>query len=779
MELVEGQPIDAWCRERQVSLRQRIELFLTVCAAVDFAHRRLIVHRDLKPGNILVTSEGNVKLLDFGIAKLLDDDSSVTPGPVPPTDTAFRMMTPAYASPEQLTYRPTTIASDVYSLGVVLFELLTGLRPFREPDTLELIRAIIDNPPPKASRVASKAGNETDLAANRHGRALVGDLDAILERALAKDPGRRYATPEHLADDLRRYLERRPVRARSAGWGYRAAKLVRRRWRESILAASLLIFFGARDVYRQQLVEERSRMVKVRDFFMEVLRESDPMAPDRDLTIGEALQFALEERLAPFADDPNLRAAILVSAAEILGGLGETEQAEEYLLQAESILRPASQTERILRGEIQAVLGKIYRPGDPQQAIRRYRHALEIFDGTPPGAEKQVETLVGLGRALSETDQWREAEDVFLRALAAAKDVSSRRSVHSQLAQLFRRQQDLDAARSHVLASLELIDALPPSRQRQLMRATDLSTLGTIESNLGRRDEAIGLKQRSVDIYRRVIGPNRLLVIALNNLAVEQKKARRLDEAAETYREALALAEGLPSFNALHSAMLGSNLASLLISRGDYQEAEQRLRQSRQQLVEELGAQHLSSVTAAMHLARVYLQQGKFRQSIALAEETLKISPQDKMSFAVLRLHLLSNLHTAVLISGESTEIPVFEELERMPSDVDFTGPRKGDWHLAMGLMEAGRGSSARAADHFEQAIESFEASGRGWRFVACFRGAHTQASDADLDELCDLTGEPVRRWWMYDFLARHAAGRAPARAASNRAARDRVFSHD
>src|SRR5580693_2737298 len=240
MEFVDGESIDVYCDSRTLFIRERIELFIAVCGAVHYAHRNLIVHRDIKASNIFVTAEGAPKLLDFGIAKLLAPESLSHTLPV--TRLQERILTPENAAPEQVLGRPITTATDIYSLGVLLYQLLTGRSPYRllSYSQLQLERAIcMDDPVRPSQMVVSKLTGENDadrsrisdrrgLSPQRLRTRLSGDLDAIVGMAMRKEPDRRYPSVEALADDLNRHLNGQPVRARQGDWRYHTVKLLRR-----------------------------------------------------------------------------------------------------------------------------------------------------------------------------------------------------------------------------------------------------------------------------------------------------------------------------------------------------------------------------------------------------------------------------------------------------------------------------------------------------------------------------------------------------------------------
>ncbi len=221
IEYVDGSPLDDYCGRAHLSIDARLRLFRTICSAVEYAHGNLVVHRDIKPANILVTSDGSPKLLDFGIAKLLDPASDPGAG-TSPTQSTERLMTPEYASPEQISGQAVTTATDVYSLGTVLYELLTGRSPFRltKSSPLETVRAICEDEPKRPSSVVEAHPAEA--------RKLKGDLDNIVLKAMRKEPARRYASVAQFSEDVRRFLDGYPVGARAGSWRYRSGKFVRR-----------------------------------------------------------------------------------------------------------------------------------------------------------------------------------------------------------------------------------------------------------------------------------------------------------------------------------------------------------------------------------------------------------------------------------------------------------------------------------------------------------------------------------------------------------------------
>jgi serine/threonine-protein kinase len=326
MEYVEGQPIDVYCRERALPLRGRIDLLLQVAAAVAHAHARLVVHRDLKPGNILVTADGQVQLLDFGIAKLMEGDRTEKTFL---TELAGRALTPDYASPEQIRGEPLGTASDVYSLGAVAYELLTDRRPYRlkrgTPAELEEAITSIDAPR------ASEAAKEPALR-----RQLKGDLDAILNKALKKDSGQRYATVEAFAEDLRRHLNQQPVLAQPDRFGYRARKFVRRYRLQVaagvIVALALVAGAGIALWQAQRARAQAARAEEVKGLVLSIFKDADTAGGgSRKTSAADLLEQARARLAAVPVSDPAVRAELLTSIGVSFVGLGEYKQATQVL----------------------------------------------------------------------------------------------------------------------------------------------------------------------------------------------------------------------------------------------------------------------------------------------------------------------------------------------------------------------------------------------------------------------------------------------------------------
>ncbi len=471
MEYVGGKPITQWCDQGRVTVRGRAELYLQVCAAVESAHRNLVVHRDLKPGNILVTDEGRVKLLDFGIARLMSTDTES--GELPPTLSGTRSFTPDYAAPEQMRGSTVDTRADVYALGVILFELLAGRRPFdlrgKSLSESERIVCESDTPRPADFVDAGRASMLGERSSSRAQGRIRGDLDAIVGMALRKEPERRYGSVTLMAQDLQRYLDGRPVSARPDGLSYRMRKLARRRKLEAaaiaIAVISLIAGLITTSAQARRAEAQSRRAEQVTAFLTTMLGSADPASLGRDVTVREVLDSAAV-RADKLSSNPELESEIRNVIGTTYMGLGEFKAGEaqfrraldahrrrapdgdhptaitlskqshalEYLGEyaaADSVMAKASAlidrfphedpleyaTFLDQRGRILARLGK------NQDAEPLFQEALRVTKKAAPGEDSLLAyAYVNLGFVKAELGKFSEAESLYVAAISSVRE---------------------------------------------------------------------------------------------------------------------------------------------------------------------------------------------------------------------------------------------------------------------------------------------------------------------------------------------------------------------
>lgn len=737
MERVDGDSIVEWCDARRLPIAARLRIFDEACAGVLHAHRRGILHRDLKPSNLLVCESDDgptVKVIDFGIARAIDATGGA---PKHPSTRLTRrgawVGTPEYMSPERVGADEADLRSDVYSLGAVLYELLTGRLPlesesFRGADSGE-IRRILEEVEPTAPSARVVGGDDGRAHARDRctepgelRRALSGELDWIVLKALSKEPDRRYESVADLREDLRRARENRPVLAGPPSALYRVRKWIRRHRLafSAGLAVTVLVVGSAvatavqsvrlasaleeAQQRRSEAVEQRAEARRqqrsaeaVSEFLVGVFASGDPERTGIDVTARELLELGLERLDGDLADEPRVRGEILSTVGMVYRDSGDLKRAEE-------LLRRALETQRGLAPEGDAAtattLGRLGMlqlfAEDFEAAKTSLREELEIHRrlGSDVG---RATSNYRLGTLLSRIGAFDEAEERLLAAadLLRSPDVARHSdpeiggaaSIDEQLGVLHHRRGDYDSAVRFYRRASERIARGDPERERI---EPALANLGALLLDRGEIEPARELLEEVLEMRRRRLGPRHYRVAAvLNNLALLHHRVGDLDRAAERFREALGM--NREAYGPRHTAVATNlnNLALVLRDRGDLDGAERLFRECLDIQREVLGRDHVSTAFPLTNLGRIDHLRGDVRRAEVAYREALELRraalPEDHPASASTLLWL--GLLTAESGRADEGEPMVRRALEIRRAKFDAGDGRIAEAESALGSI--------------------------------------------------------------------------------------------
>lgn len=636
MEYVDGCPINQFCDQHQLSIHARVRLFLQVLGAVAHAHQHLIVHRDLKPGNILVTPGRVVKLLDFGIAKLLGES-----GQGASVRAEENAMTPRYAAPEQVRGEAVSMATDVYSLGVVLYELLTGRSPYRvdtqSPEALQ--QAVVSCEPIRPTILLGRPDDTTVLEPERVEyerkvglarirRELSGDLEHIVLKALRKNSAERYAWAEALALDLSNYLDDRPISARASNWRYRFGKWLRRHTLAAatgVVVLSLLVTgLFVLDAQRQRATTAATRAQVTQAFLEDLFEQADPdQGGGATTSVRDVLSRGAARLEHDLTQQPELRHRLNALIGRLMNAVGDYAYAEPVLRAALAMPDAgAGEAGQTAQTRMQLALSLQHQGKfDEAEAL-----LLQVLADAPPDSATQADACTYLGGLYALTNRFDEAIAKHALAVSIWRKKGTGEAANLALA-LTESAAALAYADQLDEAHAQLDEAVGILRQpghSSVQLGEALYKLGDVELRRGHQAAARADLEQAVALLRERLGADhKTTLMARRVLADTLDELGDVETAGLQLRQILADASRRYGEEARISAEVANSLAAVALKQGRYSEAEASFRLVVQVLERDFGPEHLETATARANLSNVLFEQGRFAEAEAVLRQAL------------------------------------------------------------------------------------------------------------------------------------------------------------